>query len=429
MDIKIIAGILLLTFAIGFVFLNTVHLEHPENKQNLSSNNTKNTTVVNNLNSNIIKIEENKSINKTDISQENFSENIFSNYSYTLPNASCKKYIFVYSSYASKDSTFYLEKNFTITTYLKGMEENEGRKYILVESKPSLTEDSEFRESSSNHACKMFEKSPQKSEIVDMYGALEEAITKEYVDIESGEIKIISIPLGTIYKIENNTIYEKKEFFPESKRIYEYNFTDYTKINSTTALGIPDMTIFFLDLLNIHPLYAPGFINFEIHNLTENININDIKIECSKEKTVPAEDFWGRTVYLYNCTKTFTVNHIRKADEKPIINETYVGSENFASSVREHINVNEYGALLQNMTKRLEWKGIEKINGREGYKIEYFIKSSIFDSNRITLWIDKNDKILLGIKWDNSIIKPYANYDAGWMPVRSYMFVDEINSC
>ncbi len=438
MNIKIIIGIgILIALVFGFVFLN-LHYE-PENKQNLSTNNTENTSALKNLNHSIIKIEENKSIiNKINISQENFSENVSTN-SFILSNNTCKKYILKINLGGTECTgdvctTKESIEETPIYTKIKGIEEIEGKKYIVVESNPFidknafLFDECNLTSTSTRYIFKILSETcpPQCEKIVgkiipEVRPNPEDTISEEYVDIETGKTKIIAIPIVTKYKLENNTLYERKEIFQDGKVEYNYNFTDYTKYSEK-------FYEFFHFLFGLHPLYVPGFIkNFEMHNITASRSIKDEHTECSEDIKSTMEGYNGEKIGFYECTETYTVNYIGNIDMKTTINKTYTENVSFGSPTREN-PVNPINAKQAHIAESLVWEEMEKVNGKEGYKIIYVDKNAISEE-RYTVWIDDKG-MLLGIKKETRYTyQDFAAINGGWHITHTYMLVDESDSC
>ncbi len=439
MNLKIIIGIgILIALIFGFVFLN-LHYGPSENKQNLSSNNTENTIVLKNLNHSIIKIEENKSIiNKINISQENFSENVSAN-SFILSNNTCKKYILKIHLGGTECigdicTTKELIEETPIYTKIKSREEIDGKKYVVVESKPVVDKNaflfnkSNLTSTSRRYMFKILSETcpPQCEKIVgkmipEVRSNPEYTISEEYVDIETGKTKIIAVPIVTRYKLENNTLYEKKEIFQDGKVEHNYNFTDYTE-------HAEKFHEFFPFLWGLHPLYVPGFIkNFEMHNITASRNIKDAHIECSEDIKSTMKNYNGEKIDLYECTETYTINYIGNMDIKTTINKTYTKNISFGSSTREN-PVNPINAKQAHIAESLVWEGIEKVGGKEGYKIIYVDKNAISEE-RYTVWIDDKG-MLLGIKKEMRYTdQDFAAINGVWRTSHTYLLVNESDSC
>lgn len=437
----------------GFAFLN-LHYDS-EHKQNLTVNNTEN------FNHSVIKIEENKTINEVNgsieqhillkenkttnktnespISRENFLKD--------LSNSSCKKYVFKrrWIGYECKGNgpkkmVCTIERHTHETpfyTKIKGTEEINGKKYVVVESKPVINKTAfSFNKCDlatsrrARHIFKNLSKTcpPQCEKIpgIRYPTALPEStISREYVDIETGKIKIIEIPILERFKLENNTLYKRKEIFQDIKMEHDYNFTDYTECPS-------EFSKFFGVLLRLHPLYVPGFIkNFKMQNITEIRTVKGIYTECSKDIKRYMKGYYGEKIGLYKCTKHIPTNYIRKTDKKIIMNKTYTVNDSFYSGSREHPYPGEVDTSLkeQNITKRLVWEGIEKVNGKDAYKIVYMYRTNSVEK-RFIMWI--NDKgMLLGIKIEWREISGYVPpaLKGEWTYSKTYIFVNESNSC
>lgn len=400
MNYKIPAIIFLaIVFTAAFILLNA-GLQSDTDKNNthqIKNNNDTDSTLIkdNNKPKNFSAPSE---IKDSSINDYNFSSTAGKIYKYTL--------------------TELREHNVTnVMIYSKGIEEINGSEYIVSESKIQPPQ-----EYLNFHISKMPESILRKNIITNCPPECEKADdtgyywnTIEYIDIKTGHVKITAVPWSPHYKIENKTVYEKFELVPDSAIVYKYNFTDYSTYPE-------ELMKIFTDISELHPLYLPGFIDFKTLNITAEKDETFISTKCSKDKIIV--DYIPEPVY--NCTSEYNVEYIRKTDNKILINNSYTKNEEFYSSEMPGKNEGKQGE--QHVSENLSWAEIEGISGNKEYKIEYLIITRPFakiDENDITtsaekftIWIDKDDKILLGAKWEEKMT-------GGFITHLDYKLIDE----
>lgn len=238
----------------------------------------------------------------------------------------------------------------------------------------------------------------------------------EYIDASTGSIRIISIPWGTKFKMDNTSvhkkIYERSELLNNNKLEKVYNFTSYMGYNGDELREIFD-GIFY----SVGPPYVPGFIDFVPDN------ISAVRFEELASRDC-GEYNGGNSRQIYNCTDTYNITYIKKDKNDNVImikqsdrSEQLYSSTNTTFSPQNVMSINGKVPLV---IENLSFVGIEDFGKRKAYRIEYTVTSygivtlsNLTEANktykdgtykdevhadRWTIWIDRDDKILLGAK-------------------------------
>lgn len=387
---KIIAVVLLvIIFAFGFVFLNTGKQTEQKdfaNSNTLKTNYSGDTTIYsdNTTQNTIPKIfSDHSEIKDSFMNYHNFSGVIGKIYKYVLTDPQ--------------------HNIINITVRPKGVEEINGSEYFVLESKAHLPEELltfHISKTPEYIVRKIITDCPPECEETDTGGFYWDCV--EYIDIKTGYAKITATPWSSHYKIENNIVYERLKLSPEGKIEYEYNFTDYYPTCPEKLRNL------FVDVFILNPLYLPGFINYKVPlNVTATENVKFIGTRCD-DKKVKVEDI---TELMYNCTAMYNMTYTGKTDNKLLVSNSYVINESFYSS-ESSTNTMAYEEYIA--FENLSFMGIEDFAGKKAYKIAYLHTKYIHDftdAERFTLWVDKDNKILLGAKWEmNFAESTYTTY-------------------
>ncbi|PKP59060.1 MAG: hypothetical protein CVT88_06310 [Candidatus Altiarchaeales archaeon HGW-Altiarchaeales-1] len=410
----IIVGIIgIISMYVGLTYIQEDYFHHPvkenttNNKFNETINNLSNTrtsekTNVGNKENATNKINNLNNVSATTL--HNIDKSIKENFTYI--KAYTYKYIAA-KHIGQPDERKSYEAN--VTTQIRETKEIDSKKSIVVESKTHPSSDliTFHRSESPPPAIGMYVSlyTCSQCEIKSCGGYFWDSV--EYVN--DMYIKIIWVPWGIKYKKENGSIYEKLELCPENAitviyssnstdYVYSYwvgkdkiypslnNLTDYTKSN----YPLNDL---FHSVLKIHPLFLPGFINCTRVNFSSTIDKKFIDATCSDNKVKLTEDTMG-----YEWKTRYNVTYIKTIDNKNAIVSSYIDTQFSYTPDKNDTHLflirHDYSA-----SENLLWKGIEKVGGRECYKVEYSIADLDnvigVETDIFTMWIDKNSSEII----------------------------------
>jgi len=407
MNIKIIGMVLLVVLIIAGIAVILQYYEHQEEKLNknitkkllenpkvIDLNTSENKTPTENITKNISKENKNLVVYK--------SENVSIPYPFnTIMN---KKYI--YENYKGNNGDDSSKSSVLKTVvYVKGVENINGRKYLVINSSTAPSEDSLTVHKTKNQNdipfYYFFRNCSDHCEKLTCGGLFDE--TTIYIDLETKYIKIISVPWGIRYKKENGTIYEKSELCNNEPIVKEYNLTSYEKYDNMLR-GI------FSDAIYYHFLYLPGFIDFNYTNISGTKELKLMSAKCSNEKVKVCTEnpFFGeRCNQVYNCSLEYKVIYKRKTNNKVIMEKEDIEKTHVYSSMNNY-SLGNVGSVSinQGATEKLVWTGTENIGGREADVIEYTISNGKYMNEKWKVLIDKKDKILLGVEEWNCFYMP-----------------------
>ncbi len=382
----------LLVISIGIIAIYLFAIEQPYKEQIPKENYTqqKNYTSpeLSNIKNNSFDIQ-NSSLNLTQIApqQQNLSvNNISKNETYET----------IYK-YILKEDNHGKTLEYNITTYVKEEWIN-GTKYVVAESKLDDLPNGLFS-------------------IDFLYDTI------EYVNLQTGDIKLVKIPYG---KVKNGTLKtDEIKSIPENKSEEEfphniiYSGTPVEMIYSDKPVDSILYAYFIKGQISLfHPLYLIGFVKFEPEpeniTITERTDLLEIKysdspFEGKESQTLPCgvRIHGDKPPTYYYGVRKYNVSYTKNTT-KGIIVDTQYPKEEFCSyktnlpkdEFEEEMQMDEGILKYHIITISINFLGVELFKGKEAYKIESKLKEEgpddLFEGDTI-IWVDKKDKIILGM--------------------------------
>ncbi len=229
--------------------------------------------------------------------------------------------------------------------------------------------------------------------------------TIEYVNLQTGDIKLVKIP----YRITTDG---KLKSIPEDKKEYEfpsdvlYSNTFDEKTNEDFFLTL----YYFIDseIEALHPLYLIGFVKFEPENITitakrNTINVTPLELQNAQNCPMQYED--NGNTYCYAAIEMLNVSYTKNSTKGIIIQKSYINKDHIGMIIDHKLTTND---LEENVKKRKRFSieyseniiflGTEIFKGKEAYKIEMKSKEKAPDGlGKVdtVIWIDKKDKTIL----------------------------------